>query len=91
MERQPLSILIAAPTKNTFIKEGKISAENPYIKNLARTSIIPLIVTPDMDPEQIDNLYSKSSGLLIPGGTDVEPWRYGQERISSQGIGRNSR
>jgi putative glutamine amidotransferase len=79
MERQPISILIAAPTKNTFIKEGQLSSENPYVKKLARVAITPLIATPDMDPEQINNLYNKSSGLLIPGGTDVEPWRYGQQ------------
>jgi putative glutamine amidotransferase len=78
MERQPISILIAAPTENTFLKDGQLSAENPYIKKLARAAIIPIIATPDMKPEQIDDLYGRASGLLIPGGTDIEPWRYGQ-------------
>ena len=35
---------------------------------------------------QFGGAYEDCSGLLLPGGGDLEPWRYGQENTASRGL-----
>lgn len=42
---------------------------------------IPLILPINLEKEQIDALWPKLDGILMPGGGDIEPWRYGDKSV----------
>lgn len=52
-----------------------------YLRVLARIQVTPVLITPAHDPEQIDDLISLCSGLVLSGGEDIDPARYGEEPV----------
>jgi putative glutamine amidotransferase len=68
-----------APGRVTRWPEGGYGVPGPYIDALRRAGARTLIVNPgeDTEPAQILEPFD---GLLLVGGGDVDPSRYGQER-----------
>lgn len=52
-----------------------------YIQVLGRTGLTPVLVTPAHDADQIAELIDVCAGLLLSGGEDIDPARYGEEPI----------
>lgn len=65
-------------TLNIAIPIFHMTTEN-YENALRGLGAVPKIITKDCDPSGFD-------GLLIPGGDDVNPERFGQENWGSEGI-----
>ena len=69
-------------TAASFIVKGK-PYHRGYAPNtgaIAAAGGLPVYVPPGLDDETLRELYTRLDGLLLPGGPDVRPDRYGQER-----------
>lgn len=51
-----------------------------YVRALEGAGIVPLVVPPLADPERAARLLERVDGLVLTGGEDIEPARYGAER-----------
>jgi putative glutamine amidotransferase len=51
----------------------------PYLTEVERPGATALMLTPAHDPASLNHLLDRSHGLVLTGGEDVEPTRYGQE------------
>lgn len=52
-----------------------------YLEALTRTGLTPVLVTPAHDPDQVEQLVSECAGLVLSGGEDIDPSRYGEEPV----------
>src|SRR5262245_49529634 len=59
-------------TRRTFLNE-------PYIVAIQEAGGIPLVVTPAHSGPALRSLFDLLDGLVLTGGEDVAPERYGQE------------
>jgi putative glutamine amidotransferase len=50
-----------------------------YVDSLIAAGAIPLPIAPTGDSDILRALYDRCDALLLPGGPDVEPHRYGEE------------
>ncbi len=58
-------------TRRTFLNE-------PYVVGVREAGGLPLVITPAHEGESLRALYELLDGLLLTGGEDVEPARYGE-------------
>lgn len=58
-----------------------ISVKRPYVECLHASGAIPLIVPFQNETENLKTLARMADGLLLPGGDDVHPERYGEKGI----------
>lgn len=56
-----------------------------YIHVLQRVGVTPLLVTPAHGPDAVAALVRSGLGLVLSGGEDVEPSRYGEDPIPELG------
>jgi len=56
----------------------RIGQNQSYVRALARASAAPLLIPPLTDNILLRTLYERLDGLLLPGGVDVHPARYGE-------------
>ena len=52
-----------------------------YLRVLTRTGLTPILITPAHDPDQIRDLIGACYGLVLSGGEDIDPARYGEEAV----------
>lgn len=52
-----------------------------YVRVLSRVGLSAVLVSPAHDGDDIDVLVDASCGLVLSGGEDIEPRRYGEEPI----------
>ena len=60
-------------------QKPRIAVYANYIAALERVGLTPVLVTPAHGEESIRQLVVISSGLVLSGGDDIDPSRYGQE------------
>ncbi len=58
-------------TRRTFLNE-------PYLVGIREAGGLPLLITPAHEGESLRAVYELLDGLLLTGGEDVEPTRYGE-------------
>ena len=67
----------------SFSDEGRrdaFSSSQPYSRAVAKSGGLPVLLPPlPTAPKMVDTYLGRLGGLLLPGGGDVEPHRYGQE------------
>lgn len=69
-------------TAASFIVKGK-PYHRGYAPNagaIAAAGGLPVYVPPGLDDDTLRELYSRLDGVLLPGGPDVRPDRYGQDQ-----------
>ncbi|MFN8021592.1 MAG: gamma-glutamyl-gamma-aminobutyrate hydrolase family protein [Acidimicrobiales bacterium] len=67
----------------SFADEGRrdaFSSSQPYSRAVAKAGGLPVLLPPlPTAPRQVHTYLDRLGGLLLPGGGDVEPHRYGQQ------------
>lgn len=81
MASGPLIAVVAyhlRPGRVAQWRVGGYGVPEPYIDAIRRAGGLPELVLPG-DPRTPRELLGRFDGLLLVGGGDVEPWRFGQE------------
>ena len=53
---------------------------NAYFRAVQEAGGIPILIPPHLDSRALDALWSRLDGVLLTGGGDVDPARFGEER-----------
>lgn len=48
-----------------------------YVRSLEGAGLVPVVIPPLTDPSRAAEILEAAGGLLLTGGEDVDPWRYG--------------
>ena len=72
-------VALTMPVRDSDIGMPRVMVEAGYLRALGATDLLPLILSPLDDPATRDRLLDLSSGLLLSGGEDVDPARYGAQ------------
>lgn len=62
-------------------KRPRVEVYANYLQAMSREGLTPVLITPAHEPASIRVLIRRCAGLLLTGGEDVEPSRYGEEPI----------
>jgi putative glutamine amidotransferase len=77
MTREMTNPMVGISCSSDFVERSAGAGENSlkYAHLVAQAGLVPVLLTPGCG----DAAMSRVDGLLLPGGPDIEPWRYGQE------------
>lgn len=70
-------IVAVSATRRTDAGRERVALNTAYVHALTRAGLVPLIVPPMLDPETACAVLERVQGLVLTGGEDVEPGRYG--------------
>jgi putative glutamine amidotransferase len=70
-------IVAVSATRRTDAGRERVALNSAYVYALMRAGLIPLLVPPILDPEAACAALDGVRGLVLTGGEDVEPGRYG--------------
>jgi len=56
----------------------RVFVNEPYLRAVEAAGGVPLVIPPGPEPEPLQALYELLDGLLLTGGEDVAPERYGE-------------
>lgn len=74
-------ILVTLSTQTVQPKSQYVSAiKNVYLNKLNEVGLVPILVSGEMGFDVVDELYAICSGVLFPGGRDIDPSLYGESR-----------
>jgi putative glutamine amidotransferase len=75
--------MLIATTATTADHKARLS-EN-YLRSLEGAGLLPIVVAPMADPSRAGEILDAVGGLLLTGGEDVDPGRYGAARHPALG------
>jgi putative glutamine amidotransferase len=64
----------------TEASPARVGLNEPYVRALVRAGAAPVLLPQLTDRSRLRRLYDLLDGLLLPGGGDVDPARYGEAR-----------
>jgi putative glutamine amidotransferase len=77
-----MSVRIAIPVPTSIDTDYNTRALPPYLQALQSAGATPIPISLDDKPADMARILSKVQGVLLPGGKfDVDPQKYGAERI----------
>jgi putative glutamine amidotransferase len=71
-------IAITAPVRDNDIGMPRVVLEAGYLQAVRVAGGLPLVLSPLHDELTRDRLFEMATGLVLSGGEDVDPSRYGQ-------------
>jgi putative glutamine amidotransferase len=72
-------IVAVSATRRTDDGRERVALNIAYVQALARAGLVPVVVPPMLDPDAACAVLDRVHGLVLSGGEDVEPARYGAE------------
>ncbi|PYO62375.1 MAG: hypothetical protein DMD70_05740 [Gemmatimonadetes bacterium] len=78
-------IVAVSATRRTDAGRERVALNTAYVYALMRAGLVPLLVPPILDPEAACAALDGVHGLVLTGGEDVEPGRYGATPHSKLG------
>jgi putative glutamine amidotransferase len=75
----PPIIAMTVSVQDSEIGIPRAVVEVGYWRAAEVAGALPLILSTLIDPETVESMLDRSSGLMLTGGEDVSPSRYGQE------------
>jgi putative glutamine amidotransferase len=66
-------------------RRPRVALYASYLAPLERFGLVPVLITPAHSPEAIDRLMGICQGLVLSGGDDIDPSRYGHDPIPELG------
>jgi putative glutamine amidotransferase len=73
-------LVAVSATRRTDAGRERVALNSAYVRALSAAGLVPVIVAPLLDPEAAGALLDRVQGLVLTGGEDVEPARYGARR-----------
>src|SRR5438094_2209405 len=70
-------VVAVSATRRTDGGRERVALNIAYVRALTHAGLVPLLVPPVLDPDAACAALDRVQGLLLPGGEDVEPSRYG--------------
>ncbi|HVH10671.1 MAG TPA: gamma-glutamyl-gamma-aminobutyrate hydrolase family protein [Gemmatimonadales bacterium] len=70
-------VVAVSATRRTDDGRERVAVNVAYVRALAHVGLVPLLVPPILDPEAACAALDGVQGLVLTGGEDVEPRRYG--------------
>lgn len=73
-------VVAVTGTRRTDNGRERVALNTAYVRALTRSELVPLVVPPLLNPEDACAALDRVQGLVLTGGEDVEPARYGAQR-----------
>jgi putative glutamine amidotransferase len=70
-------VVVVTATRRTDGGRERVALNTAYVKALLRAGVVPLAVPPLLEPGMAADVLRASDGLVLTGGEDVAPDRYG--------------
>ncbi|HYL20294.1 MAG TPA: gamma-glutamyl-gamma-aminobutyrate hydrolase family protein [Gemmatimonadales bacterium] len=70
-------IVAVSATRRTDDGRERVALNTAYVQALTRAGLVPVVVPPILDPDAACTVLDRVQGLVLSGGEDVEPARYG--------------
>lgn len=70
-------IVAVSATRRTDEGRERVALNTAYVQALGRAGLVPVVVPPTLDPDAACAVLDRVQGLVLSGGEDVEPARYG--------------
>jgi putative glutamine amidotransferase len=84
--RPLISLTTTQATNGGGYRQPQVTVYSNYLHFLQRVGVVPGLVTPAHDAEAVETLVRGARGLVLSGGEDVEPSRYGEAPIPELGV-----
>jgi len=78
-------IVAVSATRRTDDGRERVALNTAYVRALTRAGMVPVLVAPLLDPDAACSVLDRVQGLVLSGGEDVEPARYGAKPHSKLG------
>jgi len=78
-------IVAVSATRRTDHGRERVALNTAYVRALTRAGMVPVLVAPLLDPDAACSVLDRVQGLVLSGGEDVEPARYGAKPHSKLG------
>ncbi|MGH7548710.1 MAG: gamma-glutamyl-gamma-aminobutyrate hydrolase family protein [Gemmatimonadales bacterium] len=72
-------VVAVTGTRRTDDGRERVALNAAYVRALTRAGLVPLVVPPLLNPEDACAALDRVQGLVLTGGADVEPARYGAQ------------
>jgi len=73
------NVVAVTGTRRTDDGRERVALNTAYVRALTRAGLVPLVVPPLLNPEDACAALDRVQGLVLTGGEDVEPARYGAQ------------